>query len=208
MSADADFKGAFVMKPLTPYCPANYNMSEEFIGHQIEPGLFLGGSDVLSSPLWFDENKIDYVLSIMDESVHHLKKNNRDKKGCLQLAIFDWDTELKEEKFVGTIEFRHKHLVVDDFGKDPDGNFIFDKLLPVAIEFIQKARTENKNIYVHCRIGRNRSATVIATYLALKQKISFQEALEQIKKIRTIVNPLPVLVEVAEKYIKENISQQ
>ncbi|KFP58012.1 Phosphatidylglycerophosphatase and protein-tyrosine phosphatase 1, partial [Cariama cristata] len=53
-----------------------------------------------------------------------------------------------------------------------------------GVEFILKHRACGNSVYVHCKAGRSRSATVVAAYLIQLHHWSPQEAIEAIAKIR------------------------
>uniref|UniRef100_A0A8V0ZGA3 Phosphatidylglycerophosphatase and protein-tyrosine phosphatase 1 n=1 Tax=Gallus gallus TaxID=9031 RepID=A0A8V0ZGA3_CHICK len=53
-----------------------------------------------------------------------------------------------------------------------------------GVEFILKHRERGNSVYVHCKAGRSRSATVVAAYLIQLHHWSPQEAIEAIAKIR------------------------
>ncbi|KFO82896.1 Phosphatidylglycerophosphatase and protein-tyrosine phosphatase 1, partial [Cuculus canorus] len=53
-----------------------------------------------------------------------------------------------------------------------------------GVEFILKHRACGNSVYVHCKAGRSRSATVVAAYLIQLHHWSPQEAVEAIAKIR------------------------
>ncbi|KFV01486.1 Phosphatidylglycerophosphatase and protein-tyrosine phosphatase 1, partial [Pterocles gutturalis] len=53
-----------------------------------------------------------------------------------------------------------------------------------GVEFILKHRACGHSVYVHCKAGRSRSATMVAAYLIRLHHWSPQEAIEAIAKIR------------------------
>ncbi|XP_026705145.1 phosphatidylglycerophosphatase and protein-tyrosine phosphatase 1 [Athene cunicularia] len=53
-----------------------------------------------------------------------------------------------------------------------------------GVEFILKHRACGNSVYVHCKAGRSRSATLVAAYLIQVHHWSPQEAIEAIAKIR------------------------
>lgn len=61
--------------------------------------------------------------------------------------------------------------------------------LALAVEFIEKAKSMNKKVLVHCLEGRSRSATVCCAYLMMAKKWSFEKSLEYIKKCRPSASP-------------------
>ncbi|NXY87473.1 PTPM1 phosphatase, partial [Alcedo cyanopectus] len=53
-----------------------------------------------------------------------------------------------------------------------------------GVEFMLQHRARGNSIYVHCKAGRSRSATMVAAYLIQLHHWSPQEAIEAIAKIR------------------------
>ncbi|NXN11653.1 PTPM1 phosphatase, partial [Indicator maculatus] len=53
-----------------------------------------------------------------------------------------------------------------------------------GVEFILQHRARGNSVYVHCKAGRSRSATMVAAYLIQLHHWSPQEAIEAIGKIR------------------------
>ena len=58
-------------------------------------------------------------------------------------------------------------------------------------------------VLVHCHAGVSRSPTICATYLAMKNKITFDEAVATIRNKRDFVDPHPSLRKMARQYLKE-----
>ncbi|XP_075610778.1 phosphatidylglycerophosphatase and protein-tyrosine phosphatase 1 isoform X2 [Balearica regulorum gibbericeps] len=56
--------------------------------------------------------------------------------------------------------------------------------LQKGVEFILKHRACGNSVYVHCKAGRSRSATMVAAYLIQLHHWSPQEAVKAIAKIR------------------------
>jgi len=61
----------------------------------------------------------------------------------------------------------------------------FDK----CFEFIERAKTQNKRILVHCIIGKSRSASVVIGYLMKSQKMTLKESYEYVKNKRNMIQP-------------------
>ncbi len=56
-------------------------------------------------------------------------------------------------------------------------------------QFIDMAFKNNSNIFIHCYAGISRSSTIVISYLMLKLKMKYDEAITYVKNIRSIVNP-------------------
>lgn len=53
-----------------------------------------------------------------------------------------------------------------------------------ATRFIEKSRIQKKNVLVHCRAGRSRSAAMVIAYLITYQHQTFTQAFEYVKQCR------------------------
>jgi len=53
-----------------------------------------------------------------------------------------------------------------------------------GVEFINRVANTGGSVYVHCKAGRTRSATLVACYLIKKYKLSIEEAVEKMKEKR------------------------
>ena len=56
-----------------------------------------------------------------------------------------------------------------------------------SIAFINKHRSMNQNVYIHCKAGRYRSALVTACYLIHHYQMTPEEARDRLKSLRSIV---------------------
>ena len=74
----------------------------------------------------------------------------------------------------------HKKLTIHDFEEE---NII--KHFGECLDFIKG----NDKILVHCAAGASRSATIVIAFLMWSKKMPFKEALEFVKKKRSIVWP-------------------
>lgn len=72
-----------------------------------------------------------------------------------------------------------------------------------AVEYLKLLMDQEHSVLVHCAQGISRSTTVMATYLAKVEGKKFYESVEDIKKIRTFVNPNPALAALARVYLQE-----
>ncbi|CAF0915414.1 unnamed protein product [Rotaria sordida] len=58
------------------------------------------------------------------------------------------------------------------------------KTIEKAIQFMNEAYTNNKKIFVHCKAGMGRSATIVLCHLVANEKMSLENALKLIKEKR------------------------
>ncbi|KAL9849129.1 phosphatidylglycerophosphatase and protein-tyrosine phosphatase 1 isoform 2-T2 [Geothlypis trichas] len=75
-----------------------------------------------------------------------------------------------------------------------------------GVEFILRHRACGNSVYVHCKAGRSRSATMVAAYLIQLHHWSPQEAIEAIAKIRPHILIRHKQVQVLEKFHRNMIS--
>lgn len=58
----------------------------------------------------------------------------------------------------------------------------FLKLLPLCVDKINRSVNRSENVLIHCKLGRQRSSTVIAAYLIYKKDMSPSDAIDFIRK--------------------------
>ncbi|XP_037992828.1 phosphatidylglycerophosphatase and protein-tyrosine phosphatase 1 isoform X2 [Motacilla alba alba] len=75
-----------------------------------------------------------------------------------------------------------------------------------GVEFILRHRAHGNSVYVHCKAGRSRSATMVAAYLIQLHHWSPQEAIEAIAKIRPHILIRHKQVQVLEKFHRNMIT--
>ena len=87
-----------------------------------------------------------------------------------------------EDNKVSGIEYLH--IPIDDTLND-------DILthFPTAHRFIVDGQNNKLTVYVHCRLGVSRSATIVISYLMAKYRIHYDEALRKVHKLRHQVRP-------------------
>lgn len=61
--------------------------------------------------------------------------------------------------------------------------------LKECFEFIDSSRSSDGKVLVHCMAGISRSASVAIAYLMKQSGMTFDEALEEVKKYRPCANP-------------------
>lgn len=79
--------------------------------------------------------------------------------------------------------------------------------LELAVEFMDQQIAAGRKVYVHCKAGRARSATVVACWLIKSQKLTAKQAQAAMTKSRPHVNPKidqrPVVKQFEEKYLRK-----
>ncbi|KAF1930458.1 phosphatases II [Didymella exigua CBS 183.55] len=116
------------------------------------------------------------------------------------LSVIDYDP-LLQDKFS---HLKHFHIRADDH---PNENLL--QYLPEAVEYIDRAlnevpKIENRKdistngkdensggVFVHCAMGKSRSATLVVAYLMWKYHLSAGSALAQLCEGRPVCDPNP-----------------
>nr|XP_048710236.1 phosphatidylglycerophosphatase and protein-tyrosine phosphatase 1 isoform X1 [Caretta caretta] len=76
-----------------------------------------------------------------------------------------------------------------------------------GVEFVLKHRECGNSVYVHCKAGRSRSATMVAAYLIQLYQWSPQEAIEAIARIRPHILVRPRQVQVLGRFHRNVIAE-
>lgn len=71
--------------------------------------------------------------------------------------------------------------------KDNDGYKILENHFDKAKEFIDNALATGGKVYVHCRCGKNRSATIAVAYIVYKKKESLFDVAKRCLELRPII---------------------
>ncbi|KAK4539341.1 hypothetical protein LTR36_000772 [Oleoguttula mirabilis] len=87
-------------------------------------------------------------------------------------------------------QYEHLMLRVDD---DPNEELL--KHFKQTSAFIDAALKGGGGVFVHCAMGKSRSAAVVCAYLMWKDKVSPQEALKQVCEGRPVCSPNPGFME-------------
>jgi len=69
----------------------------------------------------------------------------------------------------------------------PDENIL--QYFPEGVAFMDDAISSGKSVLVHCAAGISRSSSFVCAYLMKVDGLTFEEALEEVKKARPIVSP-------------------
>jgi len=75
--------------------------------------------------------------------------------------------------------------------------------LAAAVYMLVQLMERHDKIFVHCHAGASRAPTVVSTYLAYAQGVSFDETLEAVQAKRTVANPNSHLRELARTVLTE-----
>ena len=78
----------------------------------------------------------------------------------------------------------HKVILIED-----DQNEDIITRLPEGIQFIAQALDRGENILVHCHMGISRSASFVVAYIMMKNRLSYESALDLVRKERECVAP-------------------
>lgn len=117
------------------------------------------------------------------------------------LSVIDYDP-LLQDRFS---HLQHFHIRADD---DPNENLL--KRFEDAVRYID-AGLSNGGVFVHCAMGKSRSATLVVAYLMWKYGVGWEQALEQLCEGRPVCDPNPGFKEqlqVWERIIKNGDKDQ
>uniref|UniRef100_A0A8C8R9V4 Phosphatidylglycerophosphatase and protein-tyrosine phosphatase 1 n=1 Tax=Pelusios castaneus TaxID=367368 RepID=A0A8C8R9V4_9SAUR len=79
--------------------------------------------------------------------------------------------------------------------------------LQKGVDFVLKHRECGNSVFVHCKAGRSRSATMVAAYLIQLYHWSPQEAIEAIARIRPHILVRPRQIQVLERFHRNVIAE-
>ena len=73
----------------------------------------------------------------------------------------------------------------------PTTAFTHPKLEDVqkAVEFVQAHVQQERQVYIHCKAGRARSATVAICWLIKYRQMTMEQAQQELLKLRPHINP-------------------
>ena len=79
-----------------------------------------------------------------------------------------------------------KHISMED---TPDYDISIETELLPCLEYIDQGLRQGKNTLVICTAGMSRSATVCIAYLMSRQKMTYQDAFNEVKRARRFIKP-------------------
>ena len=115
----------------------------------------------------------DHVATLSDEGVTAVVNL------CQDGEYWDDERELVRAAYLAHGIEEHQLPVID-------GSTVPGEVLDAAVELAR-----GHTLYVHCRGGRERSATVAAAVLAAHEGLPIDRALEQARRKRPVFEPLP-----------------
>ena len=69
-------------------------------------------------------------------------------------------------------------------------NFNIEEYFSQGIEFLKNSKNNNDgNVFVHCQLGKSRSAAIIMAYMISEMKLNTNEAYKLLKKARSKIMP-------------------
>jgi len=84
---------------------------------------------------------------------------------------------------INSIEgIKHEHFVMHDRGKTE-----LNKVLKKVYPFMKQAQKPKKKLFVHCKLGQNRSATVVISFLMKSSGLTLYEAHKMLKEKRPLI---------------------
>lgn len=83
-------------------------------------------------------------------------------------------------------DYKHMHVRIDD---DPNENML--EHLKATNDFIENALSNGGAVFVHCAMGKSRSATIVVAYLMRKYGKTPDDALSQLCEGRPVCEPNP-----------------
>lgn len=114
----------------------------------------------------------NYKEIVEKENIKAILTLNKDHELALSLPRSEWSS----------MGIDYMQIGIDDYIGLPDLQQIVS-----GVEFINKHKSMNQCVYVHCKAGRYRSAFFVACYLINSKKMTPDEAIAHLKKLRPIV---------------------
>jgi len=110
--------------------------------------------------------------------------NAYNKKQLGELKI-EYILSLRSERGrINEKDYRYLHCPLDDFGQSD-----LSKIWMECFDFISEAKSNQKNILVHCDGGINRSPTIVVGYLVSREQWTLKQAFDHVLQVRPCVAP-------------------
>lgn len=150
--------------------PLNKNdlkVSSKLSGHldRIIDNIFLGNWADSTDEQKLKHNNIKCILTLNKDNVHTEKNRN----------MFD------------RLGIRHEYVQIQD---SLDANIL--PYIDSSIRFLKKC---DDNVLVHCTAGVSRSVSIVVAYLMNEKNMSYEKAIDYVRKRRPIANPNPSFVQ-------------
>lgn len=131
--------------------------------------LYIGGLYALYQQNVVKDAGVTHVLSVIDFNFYELNESS---------------------KFLKSQNYSHMIVQIED---DPNEDLLqhFDRM----VEFINEGLESGGGVFVHCAMGKSRSATAIIAYLMWKFGFDRDAALEQVCEGRPVCSPNPGFME-------------
>ena len=126
----------------------------------------------------------------------HLDPRHMDLPGGVN-AVLNMAVELPPDPgVIAAHKIMYLFLPVDD------GHALPRDIMMKAFVFLARCEMEHKRVLVHCVMGKSRSASMVAMYLALRDNISFKDALQIVRSKRPLVDPAPALARSVDAFVQ------
>lgn len=126
---------------------------------EVTPWLFVSSQDVPNDAALVRKHNISHVLSLLPGFVLVTETANMIKS----------------------------HLILEIYD---EVSFLIDsEVLRKAFQFIENAKVENGRALVHCNAGLSRAPSVAIAYLMKQEHLTFDQAWEQVKRVRPQMQP-------------------
>ena len=104
----------------------------------------------------------------------------------------------------GPVHLYKKHNI--DYFALPTPDFTCPSIenIEKGVSIIEQYKDKDVKIYVHCKAGRGRSATIVFCWLVCTRKYSLEDAMELLISKRPQVNRKLYKREIVKNYIKQN----
>lgn len=116
--------------------------------------------------------KKNYQQILNDEKIHAVLTLNQDHELHYSISREDWIN----------VGVDHKQIAIKDY----IGVANLEQIIE-AIDFINKHKTLDQCVYVHCKAGRYRSALIVGCYLINSRKYTPDQASQHLKMLRSFV---------------------